>query len=178
MLDFAAVFYLATEVLYFRISAHFQKHFIRIRDGQGLFNQAMLNQDAMIRRYSQRWCGMARRSALALFRVFHCTMLTRFSQCGPDLSIWETSPFSLACVRFKSVLAIHGKVHGMQVIDDPKDPVFVSPASALMGGKILLYIGERKRGRTRIAALTTGEARIVAHALMSLAEQKMSIIGK
>jgi hypothetical protein len=58
----------------------------------------------------------------------------------------------------------------MQVIDDPKDPVFVSPA--LMGGKILLYIGERRRGRTRIASLTTGEARIVAYALMSLAEQK------
>jgi predicted site-specific integrase-resolvase len=59
----------------------------------------------------------------------------------------------------------------MQVIDDPKDPVFVSPA-LMMGGKILLYIGERRRGRTRIASLTTGEARIVAYALMSLAEQK------
>jgi hypothetical protein len=58
----------------------------------------------------------------------------------------------------------------MQVIDDPKDPVFVSPA--LMGGEILLYIGERSRGKTRIASLTTGEARMVAYALMSLAEKK------
>jgi len=58
----------------------------------------------------------------------------------------------------------------MQVIDNPKDPVFVSPA--LMGGKILLYIGERRRGKTRIASLTTGEARMVAYALMSLAEKK------
>ena len=45
---FAAVFYLATEFLYFWVSAHFQKHFIRIGDRQGLFNQAMLNQNAMI----------------------------------------------------------------------------------------------------------------------------------
>jgi len=46
-----AACYLATEFLYFRVSAHFQKHFIRIGDGQSLFNQAMLNQNAMIRRY-------------------------------------------------------------------------------------------------------------------------------
>src|SRR5260370_7863381 len=71
--DFAAVCYLATEFLYFRVSAHFQKHFICIGDGQGLFNQAMLNQNAMIRRYWQRrWMG--RRRALALFWVFHCAM--------------------------------------------------------------------------------------------------------
>jgi hypothetical protein len=74
---FAAVFYPVTELLYFWISAHFQKHFIRIGDGQGLFNQAMLNQNAMIGRYCElRWMG--RRSALPLSRVFHCTMLTRF----------------------------------------------------------------------------------------------------
>ena len=79
--------------LYFWISAHFQKHFIRIGDGQGLFNQAMLNQDAMIRRYCQRrWMGLRRmglRSALAWFWVFHCTMLTRIliaviGRCGPS----------------------------------------------------------------------------------------------
>src|SRR6266851_3691995 len=69
--------YLATEFLYFWVSAHFQKHFIRIGDGQGFFNQAMLNQNAMIGRYCQRrWMG--RRSALVLFWVFHGTMLARF----------------------------------------------------------------------------------------------------
>jgi hypothetical protein len=40
---FVAGCYLATEFLYFSVSAHFQKHFIRIGDGQSLFNQAMLN---------------------------------------------------------------------------------------------------------------------------------------
>ena len=74
---FGAPFYLATEFLYLWVSAHFQKHFIRIADRQGLFNQAMLNQNAMIRRYCQRrWMG--RGSALALSWVFHCTMLKRF----------------------------------------------------------------------------------------------------
>ena len=76
VLDFAAAFYLVTELLYFRISANFQKHLIRIGDGQVLFNQAMLNQDAMIGRYCQRRWG--RRSALALFWVFHRNMLTGF----------------------------------------------------------------------------------------------------
>src|SRR5713101_2215283 len=69
---FAALCYLATELLYFRVSAHFQKHFMRIGDRQGLFNQAMLNQNAMIRRYCQgRWMGL--RSTLLVFWVFHCT---------------------------------------------------------------------------------------------------------
>ncbi len=63
---FVAAFYLATQPLYFRVSAHSQKHFIRIGDGQGLFNQAMLNQNAMIRRYCQRR-RMGLRSALAVF---------------------------------------------------------------------------------------------------------------
>src|ERR1700730_15610031 len=89
MFHFAAAFYLATELLYFWVGAHFQKYFIRIRDGQALFNQAMLNQDPMIRRYRQRrW--MRRRSALALFRVFHCTMLTRFlSPVSPGIPAFE-----------------------------------------------------------------------------------------
>jgi hypothetical protein len=78
-----------------RVSAHFQKHFIRIGDGQSLFNQAMLNQNAMIRRYCQsRWMGL--RSALVLFGVFHCTMLTRFliafiffwRSCGDRCGSW------------------------------------------------------------------------------------------
>src|SRR5882762_904303 len=74
---FVAACYLATEFLYFWVSAHSQKHFIRIGDGQGLFNQAMLNQNAMIRRYCRcRW--MNPRRALVLFWVFHVTMLTRF----------------------------------------------------------------------------------------------------
>src|SRR5882762_2702021 len=72
---FVAVFYLATEFLYFRVSAHFQKHFIRIGNGQVFFNQAMLNQNAMIRGYCRcRW--MSLRSASGFSSVFHCTMLT------------------------------------------------------------------------------------------------------
>ncbi len=67
---FAAMCYLATEFLYFRVSAHFQKHFIRIGNGQSLFDQAMLDQNAMIRRYCQRR-SMGLRSRLALFSVFH-----------------------------------------------------------------------------------------------------------
>src|SRR5713101_5865266 len=64
--DSVAVCYLATEFLYFWVSAHFQKHLISIGDGQGFFNQAMLNQNTMIRRYCQcRWMG--RRSPLVLF---------------------------------------------------------------------------------------------------------------
>ena len=56
--------YLATEFLYFRSAPTF-KHFIRIGDGHSLFNQAMLNQNAMIRRYCQRrW--MSLRSAFVL----------------------------------------------------------------------------------------------------------------
>jgi hypothetical protein len=58
----------------------------------------------------------------------------------------------------------------MKVIDDPRNPVFVSPAS--IGRKLVLHIGERKRGKTRIATPTTGEARVLAHALMLFAEQK------
>src|SRR5260370_1303504 len=83
---FVAACYLATEFLYFWISAHVQKHFIRIGDGQSLFNQAMLNQNAMIRRYCQRrWMGL--RSALVCQRA--CLVLgvslhyaDTFSQCG------------------------------------------------------------------------------------------------
>src|SRR6266704_24001 len=97
---FVAPCYLATEFLYFWVSAHSQKHFIRIGDGQSLFNQAMLNQNAMIRRYCQRrWMGL--RSALVLSWVFHCTMLTRFlnpviSWCsyGPKLCTVD----SMLCV--------------------------------------------------------------------------------
>jgi hypothetical protein len=58
----------------------------------------------------------------------------------------------------------------MKVIDDPKNPVFVSPASN--GRKLFLCIGERKRGKRRIATPTTGEARMLSHALMLFAEQK------
>src|SRR5260370_14682425 len=77
VLHFAAVCDLATEFLYFRVSAHFLKHFVRIWDGQRFFNQALLNQNAMIRGYCQRR-SMGRRSGLVLFSAFHCTMLTRF----------------------------------------------------------------------------------------------------
>src|SRR5205809_6347334 len=72
---FVAEFYLATEFLYFRVSAHFQEHFIRIGNGQVFFNQAMLDQNAMIRRYCRcRWMGL--QSAPVFSSVFHCTMLT------------------------------------------------------------------------------------------------------
>src|SRR5260370_12536952 len=70
--DFVAACHLATKFLDFWVNAHFQKYLIRMGDGQSLFNQAMLDQNAMIRRYCQRRC------ALVLFWVFHCTMLTRF----------------------------------------------------------------------------------------------------
>ena len=74
---FVAACYLATEFLYFWVSAHFQKYFIRIGDGQSLFNQAMLNQNAMIRRYCQgRW--MVLRSALILSWVFTSDGTFRF----------------------------------------------------------------------------------------------------
>src|SRR6266446_2857240 len=83
---FVAACYLATEFLYFWVSAYFQKHPIRIGDWHGLFNQAMLNQNAMIRRYCQRrWMGL--RSALVLFWVFHCTMLTRFLNAVISLAL-------------------------------------------------------------------------------------------
>jgi hypothetical protein len=86
---FVAACCLATEFLYFWVSAHFQKHFIRIGDGQSLFNQAMLNQNTMIRRYCQgRWMGL--RSALVLSWVFHCTMLTRF--LNPVISLGVLEP--------------------------------------------------------------------------------------
>jgi hypothetical protein len=83
---FVGAFYLATEFLYVWISTHFQKHFIRIGDGQGLFNQAMLHQNAMIRMHCEsRWMG--RRNAVALFWVFHCTMLTRFPEGSRDFGL-------------------------------------------------------------------------------------------
>src|SRR2546429_7532847 len=75
LFHFVAVFHLATEFLYFRVSAHFQEHFIRIGNGHVFFNQAVLNQNAMIRRYCRSgW--MSLRSAPGLSGVLHCTMLT------------------------------------------------------------------------------------------------------
>src|SRR5437660_1115480 len=72
---FVAEFYLAAEFLYFRVSAHFQEHSIRIGNGQVFFNQAVPNQNAVIRRYCRSgW--MSLRSAPVFSSVFHCTMLT------------------------------------------------------------------------------------------------------
>ena len=52
------------------IGDHLQKHFVRLGDRQGSFNQAMLHQDAMIRRYGQRrWTALL--DVLVLFSVFH-----------------------------------------------------------------------------------------------------------
>ena len=56
---FVVALHLATEFLYFWVSAHFPKDFIGIGDGQSLFNEAILNQTAMIRRYGQR-CSLFR----------------------------------------------------------------------------------------------------------------------
>ena len=91
----AAVCYLASKFLYLGVSAHFQKHIIRLGDRESLFNQAMLHQNAMIRRYGQRrWMGrggndgraagtlvldLFRVLVPALFWVFHCTMSSRVS---------------------------------------------------------------------------------------------------
>jgi hypothetical protein len=95
---FVAVFYLATELLYFRVSAHFQEHFIRFGDGQGLFNQAMLDQNAMIRRYCQRrWMGWRR--ALAFSWVFHCSMLTR----GHGISEARTMKITTIAAKLRDV---------------------------------------------------------------------------
>jgi len=57
-----------------------------------------------------------------------------------------------------------------KIIDDPKDPVFVTASRS--GRKVVLRIGERRRGETRIAALTTAQARIVAYALLSESVRK------
>src|SRR6267378_6618520 len=103
MFHFAAVSYLATELLDFRVSAHLQKHFIRIGDRQRLFNQPMLNQDAMIRRYcQQRWMG--RRNALALSWVFHCPLPLE-SMIAPQGS----APMNLQrCYRAAGVGTVNG----------------------------------------------------------------------
>jgi hypothetical protein len=93
-----------------------------------------------------------------------------FFSMRPDLSIWETSPFRGLVLGSVRPCNSPEEATRMRVIDDPRNPVFVSPAP--IGRKILLYIGERKRGKTRIATPTTGEARILAHALMLFAEQK------
>ena len=58
----------------------------------------------------------------------------------------------------------------MKIVDDPKNPIFVSAATSPR--KLLVYIGERKRGKTRIAVVTTNEARVLAQALNSAAERK------
>src|SRR5258708_36880534 len=88
VLHFIAVCYLAAEFRYFRVSRHFQEHVIRIRDGQSFFNQAMLNQNAMIRRYCQRgWVRLWR--APIFSSVFHCTMLTRFPIDEEGVVLWR-----------------------------------------------------------------------------------------
>src|SRR5438477_11901117 len=85
----ASARHVAKELLYFWVSTHFQEHFIRFGNGQGLFNEAMLHQNAMIRRGRQRGC-VGLRSALVLFSVFHCPMLTRFP--SPVISLVLASP--------------------------------------------------------------------------------------
>src|SRR6266480_3771172 len=78
---FAAVCYLATECPYFWVSAHFQKHFIRIGNGQSFLNQAMLSQNAMIRGYCQRR-RMGLRSGFVLFSVLHLQPMLKLWNCS------------------------------------------------------------------------------------------------
>jgi len=56
-----------------------------------------------------------------------------------------------------------------KIIDHPRDPVFVT---SKIGRTIVLRIGERRRGETRLAELTTAQARIVAYALLSEAVRR------
>lgn len=56
----------------------------------------------------------------------------------------------------------------MKVIDHATDPVFVEDSHP---DKISLRIGEPKPGETRYALLSTGQARIVAYALLGAAER-------
>ena len=68
---------LATKLLYFWVTAHLQKHFIRIGYRQSLCDQSVLNKNAMIRRCRQ-CCWRVLLGAVVMFWVFHGTMLTRF----------------------------------------------------------------------------------------------------
>jgi hypothetical protein len=58
----------------------------------------------------------------------------------------------------------------MKVIDDPKDPVFVAPSRRVR--RLVLRIGERKRGQSRNSAFTTDQARKLGIALISMAEER------
>jgi hypothetical protein len=60
-----------------------------------------------------------------------------------------------------------------KIIEHPTDPVFVSPSTG--GIKVQLRIGEPRRGESRIAELTTGQARMVAYALLYEAARKDEI---
>jgi hypothetical protein len=63
----------------------------------------------------------------------------------------------------------------MIVIAHSKDPVSVSPG---LGPRIILQIGRRSRGKTRLAALDIAEARVLAIALLSQADKKDEEISK
>jgi len=73
--------------VYFWVSAHFQKHFIRIGDGKGFFNQAMLNQNVMIRRYLPMQTDESAERACFVFDVSFAPMLTRFLNAVISLAL-------------------------------------------------------------------------------------------
>lgn len=55
-----------------------------------------------------------------------------------------------------------------KVIDRNKNPIFLAPAT---DGNLELRIGGYKRGSGRTALLTTGEARLLAYALLHRVEK-------
>jgi hypothetical protein len=55
-----------------------------------------------------------------------------------------------------------------EIIEHAKDPIFLSSS----GRKLVLRIGKPKRGESRIAVLTTDQARLLAYALLFKAEQQ------
>ncbi len=57
-----------------------------------------------------------------------------------------------------------------KIIDRSQNPIFVNSSS--WRNKVVLRIGEPRRGETRFALLSPAEARLVAYALLSEAERE------
>jgi hypothetical protein len=105
---------LATKLLYFWVSAHLQKHFIRIGYRQSLCDQAVLNKNAMIRRCRQ-CCWRVLLGALEMFWVFHCSVLTRFLNEVISLAATTWSCSSPQAERNVSLINIVELAHGLSV---------------------------------------------------------------
>src|ERR1700676_4322288 len=67
---------------------------------------------------------MGLRNALALFRVFHCTMLTRFSQCGPIYQFGKALRFRGLVLGSTIPRHSHGETHCMKIINESKESDF------------------------------------------------------